>query len=103
MKPTIFSDRFGTEELFKPESESGMESIYYDDKAIEEMLDRSQQGIEEKENWANDYLQSFKVASYATKSEMEVRTAIMFTYSTTSNLCSIYDIDQHTINLQVQH
>ncbi|KAK4311650.1 hypothetical protein Pmani_016853 [Petrolisthes manimaculis] len=50
--------RFGTEELFK--EESGKESIYYDNKTIEELLDRSKEGIEDKENWANEYLQSFK-------------------------------------------
>ena len=41
--------------------------IVYDDKAIEQLLDRSQEGIEEKESWANEYLSSFKVATYATK------------------------------------
>ncbi|KAK3876981.1 hypothetical protein Pcinc_018268 [Petrolisthes cinctipes] len=50
--------KFGTEELFK--EESGKESIYYDNKTIEELLDRSKEGIEDKENWANEYLQSFK-------------------------------------------
>ncbi|CAG2061894.1 unnamed protein product, partial [Timema podura] len=43
------------------------EAIHYDDKAIDGLLDRSKQGIEQKENWANEYLSSFKVASYVTK------------------------------------
>merc|ERR1712117_505717 len=41
--------------------------IVYDDKAVKALLDRSQEGIEEKESWANEYLSSFKVATYATK------------------------------------
>lgn len=60
--------RFGTEELFKEES-SKDEAIHYDDSAVEKLLDRSNEGVEEKENWANDYLSSFKVASYATKDQ----------------------------------
>lgn len=64
--------RFGTEELFKEESEENKdEAIHYDDKAVEELLDRSNKGVEEKENWANDYLSSFKVASYNTKDQEE--------------------------------
>lgn len=62
--------KFGTEELFKEES-SKDEAIHYDEKAVEELLDRSNRGVEEKENWANDYLSSFKVASYATKDQEE--------------------------------
>lgn len=62
--------RFGTEELFKEES-SKDDAIHYDDKAVEELLDRTNRGVEEKENWANDYLSSFKVASYATKDQDE--------------------------------
>ena len=30
-------------------------------------FNRSQEGIEEKESWANEYLSSFKVATYQTK------------------------------------
>merc|ERR1712142_715580 len=45
--------------------------IHYTDEAIESLLDRSAKGIEEKENWANEYLNSFKVATYATKEEEE--------------------------------
>lgn len=61
--------RFGTEELFKEDDKE--EAIHYDDKAVAELLDRSNRGIEEKESWANEYLSSFKVASYATKEEEE--------------------------------
>ena len=35
--------------------------IVYDDKTVAALLDRSQEGIEEKESWANEYLSSFKV------------------------------------------
>ncbi|KAI7684861.1 hypothetical protein SSS_03217 [Sarcoptes scabiei] len=59
--------KFGTEELFKEEETKESETIHYDDKAIEELLDRSQEGIEQKEMWSNEYLSSFKVASYVTK------------------------------------
>lgn len=66
--------KFGTEELFK-EDEGGdgsdAQAIHYDDKAVAELLDRSNRGLEEKESWANEYLSSFKVASYATKDENE--------------------------------
>merc|ERR1719264_1780645 len=65
--------KFGTEELFNAEEgeEEGdsKNDIVYDDAAIEKLLDRSQEGIEEKESWANDYLSSFKVATYQTKEQ----------------------------------
>nr|CAI5844827.1 unnamed protein product [Callosobruchus analis] len=69
--------RFGTEELFK---ENEDEAIHYDEKAVDELLDRSKEGIEQKESWANEYLSSFKVASYQTKegeTEEEVDTEII--------------------------
>lgn len=72
--------RFGTEELFKEDEGKEDEAIHYDDKAVMELLDRSKQGIEQKENWANEYLSSFKVASYVTKegdNEEEVDTEII--------------------------
>merc|ERR1712001_763604 len=61
--------KFGTEELFAEdkEGEGTDDDIVYDTKAIEQLLDRSQEGIEEKESWANEYLSSFKVATYQTK------------------------------------
>lgn len=71
--------RFGTEELFK-EDEGKEEAIHYDDRAVGELLDRSKEGIEQKESWANEYLSSFKVASYSTKEgdgEEEVDTEII--------------------------
>ncbi|XP_044753178.1 chromodomain-helicase-DNA-binding protein Mi-2 homolog isoform X2 [Coccinella septempunctata] len=72
--------RFGTEELFKEDEGKEDEAIHYDDKAVMELLDRSKEGIEQKENWANEYLSSFKVASYVTKegdNEEEVDTEII--------------------------
>lgn len=72
--------RFGTEELFKEDEGKEDEAIHYDDKAVAELLDRSKEGIEQKESWANEYLSSFKVASYATKegdNEEEVDTEII--------------------------
>merc|ERR1712045_268851 len=64
--------KFGTEELFKADEEVNEEGeaagdIVYDDNAVNALLDRTQEGIEEKESWANEYLSSFKVATYATK------------------------------------
>ena len=65
--------RFGTEDLFKDDDEvvgngeggeGGGAKIHYDDQAIEKLLDRSQEGIQEKEEGLNEYLSSFKVASY---------------------------------------
>lgn len=38
-------------------------------------------GIEQKENWSNEYLSSFKVASYVTKEEDEVSVPTMFFFS----------------------
>ncbi|CAH8455229.1 unnamed protein product [Heterobilharzia americana] len=65
--------KFGTEDLFK-EGEENMEdehTIVYDDAAIERLLDRSQQGLEEKALEMNDYLTSFKVAHYEKKGVIE--------------------------------
>ncbi|CAG0880201.1 unnamed protein product [Cyprideis torosa] len=58
--------RFGTEDLFKDDGKDD-EEIHYDDKAVEELLDRSKVGVEEKADWSNEYLSSFKIATYATK------------------------------------
>ena len=68
--------KFGTEELFKDEEGTEDTAIHYDDKAIDELLDRTQEGIEQKEMWANEYLSSFKVASYATKEAEEVEEEV---------------------------
>lgn len=79
--------RWGTEELFKedeapapdPAAEGGdgtatttakpEQQIIWDDRAVDALLDRSQTGEtmaddSEKENWANEYLSSFKLAQY---------------------------------------
>lgn len=78
--------RFGTEELFKDELGNKMqenqefpeEIIHYDQKAIDDLLDRTNEGIEQKEMWANEYLSSFKVAAYVTKEvEEEPETEIL--------------------------
>lgn len=63
--------KFGTEDLFK-DAGSSEETIHYDDKAIGELLDRSREGLEQKEMWSNEYLSSFKVAAYVTKEIEEV-------------------------------
>lgn len=51
--------------------------IVYDDDAIAKLLDRSQEGQEEKEEAMNEYLSSFKVASYAVKDVEEVSINII--------------------------
>lgn len=48
--------------------------IVYDDESISKLLDRSQEGQEEKEEAMNEYLSSFKVAKYAVKEMEEVST-----------------------------
>ena len=48
------------EEEINDEGESAND-IVYDDRAVDQLLDRSQEGIEEKESWANEYLSSFTV------------------------------------------
>lgn len=79
--------KFGTEELFKEEEGKEDEEIHYDGKAVEQLLDRSREGIEDKENWANEYLSSFKVASYVTKEGDEVSVLPL-------NVC-LYDLIDH--------
>ena len=68
--------KFGTEELFKEEDQDDNgdnpekqtdNHIVYDDDAIGKLLDRSQEGQEEKEIEMNEYLSSFKVATYSVK------------------------------------
>ncbi|VDD75410.1 unnamed protein product [Mesocestoides corti] len=58
--------KFGTEDLFKHEDNDATDEhcIVYDDAALDRLLDRSQQGMEEKQMEMNDYLSSFKVAHY---------------------------------------
>jgi chromodomain-helicase-DNA-binding protein 4 len=72
--------KFGTEELFNEAAEGeaaeegegeSKNDIVYDDSTINALLDRSKEGIDEKESWANEYLSSFKVATYQTKDSGE--------------------------------
>ena len=70
--------KFGTEELFADdEKETTDDDIVYDAKAVEALLDRSQEGIEEKESWANEYLSSFKVATYQTRDAGEEEVEVL--------------------------
>merc|ERR1712227_1105732 len=64
------------EELFKEDEQvnedgESANDIVYNDEAVAALLDRTQEGIEEKESWANEYLSSFKVAQYQTKEGAE--------------------------------
>jgi len=59
--------------LLQPVCVKGGENrIVYDDSAIEKLLDRSQEGQEEKEIAMNEYLSSFKVANYTVTEGDEV-------------------------------
>ena len=61
------------------EQEEGSENrIVYDEKAIEKLLDRTQEGQEEKEIAMNEYLSSFKVATYAVKEGEEVKNDFLY-------------------------
>ena len=51
---------------------SGENRIVYDDTAIMKLLDRTQEGQEEKEMAMNEYLSSFKVATYQVTEGEEV-------------------------------
>lgn len=51
----------------------------YDDKAVAQLLDRTQICQEEREIAMNEYLDSFKVASYSTKGGDEEVGAALFT------------------------
>ena len=73
--------KFGTEELFKEEEaiekqaeEKGEETsrIVYDIEAVEKLCDRSQESQLEREDAMNEYLDSFKVATYTVKEGEEV-------------------------------
>ena len=59
---------FGFKGLFIDNNNEN-EAIHYDDKAIECLLDRSQKGVAEKESWINEYLSTFKVASYTSRKD----------------------------------
>ena len=49
----------------------------YDDRAIDALLDRSQEAQEEKAIAMNDYLESFKVATYQVKEGEEVKKHLL--------------------------
>lgn len=65
--------KFGTEELFKDEDED--QKVFYDDAAIDDLLDRDkitkQEDDADDTNALNDYLSSFKVATYQTQEDSE--------------------------------
>ncbi|XP_033108738.1 chromodomain-helicase-DNA-binding protein 5-like isoform X2 [Anneissia japonica] len=72
--------KFGTEELFKDDIDGKDDElvIRWDDKAVADLLDRDKEvkdddeEEQQKNEWgANEYLSSFKVASYTTKQEEE--------------------------------
>uniref|UniRef100_A0A674DLG3 Chromodomain helicase DNA binding protein 3 n=1 Tax=Salmo trutta TaxID=8032 RepID=A0A674DLG3_SALTR len=71
--------KFGTEELFKDEIESGDNRddegsvIHYDSSAIERLLDRSQDATDDTDMQnMNEYLSSFKVARYMVREEDKI-------------------------------
>ncbi len=71
--------KFGTEELFTGEEnkaegddDSNETRIVYTYQAVEKLLDRTLQGQEEKEMAMNEYLSSFKVATYQVAEGEEV-------------------------------
>lgn len=79
--------RWGTEELFKDEEaqqgdgagKSTEQNIVWDDDAVDKLLERAEDETKEsaaaapdepeRKDWANDYLSSFKVATYITKED----------------------------------
>ncbi|KAI6202867.1 hypothetical protein M3Y94_00490300 [Aphelenchoides besseyi] len=66
--------RWGTEELFKEDDESNENRIVWDDQAIEALLQRTTATDDagaEKKDWSDDYLSSFKVAQYVTRTDNE--------------------------------
>ncbi|KAI1709997.1 CHDCT2 domain-containing protein [Ditylenchus destructor] len=74
--------RWGTEELFKDDEEgenkTNEQAIVWDDKAVDALLERidereiaKEENKEKKEHWTNEYLSSFKVATYTTEEAKE--------------------------------
>merc|ERR1719412_2971783 len=59
------------------DKEGEADDIVYDEKAVNALLDRSQEGLEEKESWANEYLSSFKVATYQVKETVEEEVEVL--------------------------
>jgi len=76
----------------------GENRIVYDDSAIEKLLDRSQEGQEEKEIAMNEYLSSFKVANYTVAEGDEVCWLYLYVLSSLT-FCSliILNCDQYAI------
>ncbi|XP_060797598.1 chromodomain-helicase-DNA-binding protein 3 isoform X2 [Neoarius graeffei] len=71
--------KFGTEELFKDETEAGDNKdedssvIHYDNAAIERLLDRSQDATDDTDMQnMNEYLSSFKVAQYTVREDDKI-------------------------------
>jgi len=87
--------KFGTEELFKDEDKE--KNIEYDEATIDKLLDRSQVGIkkldDEENGLLNDYLSSFKVATYKTKDEEEVEVdrEVIAQEETTENTATFWE------------
>lgn len=54
-----------------PTTQEAGGGITYDDAAIANLLDRSQEGLDRKEDAANEYLSSFKVARFTVQQEVE--------------------------------
>ena len=76
------------------------DAIVYDDVTVRNLLDRSQEGIEEKNKLLDDYLSSFKVASYIVKEvqqeeEEEVKchlnTLLVFSENENCKIMSIFN------------
>uniref|UniRef100_A0A0N5C6R3 PHD-type domain-containing protein n=1 Tax=Strongyloides papillosus TaxID=174720 RepID=A0A0N5C6R3_STREA len=71
--------RWGTEELFKDdenneengEGKPSENAIVWDDEAIDKLLERKpfdpNEKVDDKKDWSDEYLSTFKVATYATK------------------------------------
>ena len=84
--------RFGTEDLFKDEADNEENRIHYDDEAVDRLLDRNQvlpneaNGANEEGNEGlNEYLASFKVASYVTRQEQEEDVEVLKEEATESS------------------
>ena len=82
--------KFGAEDLFKDDDDGKSKIVTYDEAAVQRMLDRSQKGEKETEKsfGMNEYLRSFKVATYQVKEadEKDVRTSFttfQFSYRNT--------------------
>lgn len=73
--------RFGSQELFADEEtpednkeNPKMGTIFYDDVAVDSLLDRSQEALEVKSQEQNDYFNLFKVASFVASNNQETES-----------------------------